>query len=211
MSSHSRAFSSSALCSLVSAGTSFAFSRVAAATFRVVGITSLDDWPMFTSSLGCTGDRDPSLPPTFRMARLLITSLAFMLLLVPLPVWKISTTNWLSCLPLWTSSAASMIAATSLSLPLNFPSFRFATAHAFFTSPRLCTKWGCMVRPEMPPSVPKFSTARWVWAPYMASSGTCISPMLSFSARFEATTAALRRTEAKRRMARRGCGFRVCA
>ena len=50
---------------------------VRAATWIAVGITSLDDWPAFTWSLGCTGSREPSTPPSRSMARFDITSLAF--------------------------------------------------------------------------------------------------------------------------------------
>ena len=48
---------------------------------------------------GRTGVRLPSSPPSASMATLEMTSLAFMLVLVPEPVWKMSTTNALSYLP----------------------------------------------------------------------------------------------------------------
>ncbi len=51
-----------------------------------VGNVSLDDWDMLTSSLGWTGTLEPITPPAISMARLEITSLAFMLVWVPLPV-----------------------------------------------------------------------------------------------------------------------------
>ena len=56
-----------------------------------VGITSLEDWPMFTWSLGWT-----LLPgcPRICVARLPMTSLALVLVEVPDPVWKMSTTKW---------------------------------------------------------------------------------------------------------------------
>jgi hypothetical protein len=47
-----------------------------------VGITSLELCPMLTWSLGCT----LRPPPSSCVARVAITSLAFMLLEVPLPV-----------------------------------------------------------------------------------------------------------------------------
>ena len=57
-----------------------------------VGITSLDDWPMLTASLGWTGDRPPRTPSSnCSLAIPAITSLAFMLVEVPLPVWKTSS------------------------------------------------------------------------------------------------------------------------
>ena len=57
-----------------------------------VGMTSFDDWQMLTWSFGWTW-REPIWPPSSSMARLAMTSLAFMLLEVPEPVWKISSTN----------------------------------------------------------------------------------------------------------------------
>jgi hypothetical protein len=51
------------------------------------GNTSLDDCEAFTWSLGCTGR------PSARLARVAMTSLAFMLDDVPDPVWKTSSGN----------------------------------------------------------------------------------------------------------------------
>ena len=64
------------------------------------GKTSLDDWPMFTWSLGWT------VAP----ASVAMTSLAFMFDEVPEPVWKTSIGNWSSCSPAATSVAAAAIA-----------------------------------------------------------------------------------------------------
>ena len=85
-----------------------------------VGNTSFDDCPMLTWSLGWTGFLLPTVPPRIWIARFAITSLAFMLLEVPEPVWKMSTTKSRSCCPAATSCAAWMIASASLasSLPL---------------------------------------------------------------------------------------------
>ena len=76
-----------------------------------VGNVSLDDWDMLTSSLGWMGTLDPITPPAISMARLEITSLAFMLLWVPLPVCQTLSGNWSSSLPSETSRAAAMISA----------------------------------------------------------------------------------------------------
>ncbi len=57
-----------------------------AAMCMAVGKVSLLDWDMLTSSLGWTGSFEPSTPPAISMARLEMTSLAFMLDWVPLPV-----------------------------------------------------------------------------------------------------------------------------
>ena len=56
-----------------------------AATWIEVGKTSLDDWDALTWSFGCT------LPPSNSAASVAITSLAFMLELVPDPVWNTSS------------------------------------------------------------------------------------------------------------------------
>ena len=76
-----------------------------AARWMAVGITSLDDWQMFTWSLGWTS-REPRSPPRISVARFAMTSLAFVLVDVPEPVWKMSMTKWLSSPPSATSCAA---------------------------------------------------------------------------------------------------------
>jgi hypothetical protein len=58
----------------------------AQAMCMAVGKVSLDDWLMLQWSLGWTGDFEPISPPSISMARLEITSLAFMLDWVPEPV-----------------------------------------------------------------------------------------------------------------------------
>src|SRR5665648_861021 len=66
--------------------------------------TSLDDCDAFTWSLGCTSR------PRRRVARVAITSFAFMFDDVPDPVWYTSTGKCASCIPVATSSAAATIA-----------------------------------------------------------------------------------------------------
>ena len=61
---------------------------------------------MLTSSLGWMGFLLPITPPASSMARLEMTSLAFMLVWVPLPVCQICSGKWSSSLPSITSSAA---------------------------------------------------------------------------------------------------------
>ena len=63
-----------------------------AATWMAEGKVSLEDCAAFTWSLGCT-----STPCCW--ARVAMTSLTFMLVLVPEPVWKTSIGNWSSCSP----------------------------------------------------------------------------------------------------------------
>ena len=66
-------------------------------------MTSLEDWQRLTWSLGWTGLRVPRGWPSSSLARLAITSLAFMLVEVPEPVWKMSTTKSASKRPSATS------------------------------------------------------------------------------------------------------------
>ena len=77
-----------------------------AATWMAVGITSLDDCPMFTASFGWMGDLPPRTPVSISLATPAITSLVFMFVEVPLPVWKTSTTNCASSRPSATACAA---------------------------------------------------------------------------------------------------------
>ncbi len=70
-----------------------------------VGKVSLEDWPMLTWSLGWIGVLDPRVPPTSWTARLLMTSLTFMLLWVPEPVCHTYSGKWSSSAPEITSSA----------------------------------------------------------------------------------------------------------
>ena len=79
--------------------------RSAAAMCMAAGKVSLEDCDMFTSSLGWMGFFEPSTPPASSMARLAMTSLAFMLVCVPLPVCQMRRGNWSSSLPAMTSSA----------------------------------------------------------------------------------------------------------
>ena len=75
----------------------------AAATWMAVGMTSLLDCPMFTWSFGCTGSREPMGLPAICEQRFAMTSFAFMFVLVPEPVWKMSTGKWASSTPAETS------------------------------------------------------------------------------------------------------------
>ena len=87
ISSHRAAFRERPLWSFSSAGTSCVRIATAPATCMAVGKVSLLLCPWLTWSLGCTGSRLPSGFPAARQARLAITSFAFMLVLVPEPVW----------------------------------------------------------------------------------------------------------------------------
>ena len=81
------------------AGSSLWVISSTAAMCMAVGKVSLDDWDMLTSSLGWTGSFEPITPPAISMARLEITSLAFMLDWVPLPVCHTLSGKWSLSLP----------------------------------------------------------------------------------------------------------------
>ncbi len=120
-----------------------------AARWTAEGKTSFDDWPMFTWSLAWA-----SSP-----ARLAITSLAFMLVEVPEPVWKTSIGNWSSCSPSATSSPARAIrSASSVS---SRPSSPFTRAAAALIRPSQCTTGAGTRSPE----TGKFSIALPVSGP----------------------------------------------
>ena len=65
----------------------------AAAMCMAVGNVSFDDCDMFTWSFGCTGVFEPRTPPASSIALLEMTSFAFMLVWVPLPVCQTRNGN----------------------------------------------------------------------------------------------------------------------
>ncbi len=134
-------------------------------------MTSLLLWLMLTWSFGCTS------APSASVATCAITSLAFMLELVPEPVWKTSIGKCSSYLPSATASEAFWI-AMAISLLIR-PSSALAPAAAHLTRPSAAMNWRGMASPD----IGKLLTARCVCAPHSASSGTSSSPMLSFSMR----------------------------
>ena len=87
-----------------------------------------------------------------------ITSLAFILVDVPEPVWKISIGNSPSCLPAATSAPDAWIAA-AMSADIS-PRSQFAAAAADLTNPKARMN----VRGKGIPLMGKFSIARCVWA-----------------------------------------------
>ncbi len=96
----------------VSAGNSWPSISSSAAMCITVGKASLEDWPLFTSSLGWMGVLEPSTPPASWIARLAMTSLAFMLDWVPEPVWNTTSGNSASQRPSITSPAARPMSST---------------------------------------------------------------------------------------------------
>ncbi len=133
------------------------------------GNVSLLDWDAFTWSFGCTS------APSSRVASVASTSLTFMFVDVPDPVWNVSIGNSASCSPTATLSAAATIAAAYL--PSTTPSSAFTSAAEALICASACTSAGSSGRPE----IGKFSTARWVCARHNASRGTLTSPIVSCS------------------------------
>src|SRR4051794_39598926 len=98
-SANSSAFAARERSSCSRDGSSRSLATPSAARCTALGKTSLEDWPMFTWSLGWA----PS------PASVAMTSLAFMFEEVPEPVWKTSIGNWSSWRPSAISSAAAAI------------------------------------------------------------------------------------------------------
>ena len=98
-----------------------------------VGKLSLLDWPRLTWSLGWTGSRLPNGWPSISLARLAITSLAFMLVWVPDPVCQTGNGKSASRLPSAISPAAEMMGPDRSSG--SSPSARLASAAASFCKP----------------------------------------------------------------------------
>lgn len=143
-----------------------------AATWMAVGNTSLLDCEALTWSLGWT------CWPVRSEARVARTSLVFMLLDVPEPVWKTSMGKCSSKSPRATSTAASWMpfarsASTTPRSALTRAAALLMVASAWMSE-----------RSMRVPETGKFSTARWVWARYFAAAGTRTSPMVSCSIRY---------------------------
>ena len=85
-------------------------------------------------SFGWIGFFDPITPPAISMARLLITSLTFMLDWVPDPVCHTTSGKWSRSLPAITSSAAATIRSRVFSSMR--PSLLLASAAAFLSTPK---------------------------------------------------------------------------
>ena len=156
---YSRSLSASASRSAVTEGSSRCTISSMAAMCIAVGNVSLDDCDMFTWSLGWMGVLEPMTPPPSSMARLEMTSLAFMLVWVPLPVCQTRKGKWSSRAPLATSPAACSIRPASASSSL--PRSRFTEADAPLRIPNALISGLGIVSPPMS----KWCSERWVWAP----------------------------------------------
>jgi hypothetical protein len=106
-----------------------------------------------------------------------MTSLVFMLLEVPEPVWKTSMGKWSSQSPRATAAAA--VATASATSAGRTPSEALTPAAA----PLIAASAAMSSRSIGVPEMGKFSTARWVWARHFAQAGTRTSPMESCSMR----------------------------
>ena len=124
-----------------------------------VGKVSLEDCARLTWSLGCTGDLLPSTPPAISMARLAMTSLAFMLDWVPEPVCQTRNGKWSSSFPSMTSWAAA--ATKSPTEASSWPRATFVRAAACFRMPKARTTPRGMVSSPMS----KLISERAVWQP----------------------------------------------
>ena len=102
-----------------------------AAMCIAVGNVSFELCDLFTSSFGCS-----SFSPAISFPRFAITSLAFMLDCVPLPVCHTTSGKCPFSFPAITSSHAALI-ASFFSAP-SLPRLKFAIAAAFFKIPNAC-------------------------------------------------------------------------
>ena len=123
---------------------------------------------MFTWSLGCTG-----WVGSESFARLAITSLAFMLLEVPDPVWNTSSGNCSSKIPAATRSAAAPI--RSASSASSRPSSWFTCAAALLIRP---SQWITEIGTRSP-EIGKFSSAFAVSPPHSCCCSCTLIPVLS--------------------------------
>ena len=107
------------------------------------------------------------------MARLLITSLTFMLVCVPLPVCHTTRGKWASSSRRPPSRRRMFLDRSESS----FPKARLWTRSGF-TIPMLLTTGTGILSPIL-----KLSLDLWVWAPHSTSAGTWTDPMVSDSSR----------------------------
>src|ERR671925_60502 len=140
--------------SALSAGRSAFVAWSSAARCTALGKTSLDDWPLLTSSFAWT----------FEPASEAMTSFAFMFDDVPEPVWKTSIGNWSSSSPAASRSpAAAMRSALSGS---RRPSSAFTRAAAALIRPSQRATGAGIGSPD----TGKLATALRVSAPHSSSS-----------------------------------------
>ena len=135
---------------------------VAMATCMAVGKVSFEDCPRLTWSLGWTGLLLPRSPPASSMARLAMTSLAFMFVCVPDPVCQMKSGKCSSSIPLATSSAARTTSGPTSGS--SRPAARFTWAQASLRMPMAWTM-SMGMRSARGSPMEKWWIERWVWAP----------------------------------------------
>ena len=177
MPANSLAFRSSVSRSVRTAGISRRRISATAAMCMAVGKVSLEDWLRLTSSFGWIGFFEPSSPPRISIARLAMTSLAFMLVCVPLPVCQTTSGKWSSSSPSMTSSQAWMMAFAFSAA--RTPRSALTIAQAFLRMP----KARIISRGKRSPPILKWASERSVWAPQYRSAGTSTLPIVSDSVR----------------------------
>ena len=148
-----------------------------AAICMAVGKVSLDDWDILISSLGCS-----SFFPASSLPRFAITSLLFILDCVPEPVCQTTRGKCAFSLPSITSSQAQQMASNFSSVIFSRFSLWFATAAAFFKTPKAWIISDGIV--SIPTPMGKFRQERWVCAAQYLSAGTRTSPIESCSIRY---------------------------
>ena len=130
----------------------------AAAMCMAVGKVSLEDWLIFTSSLGCS-----SFSPAISFPRFAMTSFMFILLWVPEPVCQTTSGKCPSSFPARISSAAWQIAPHFSAVIFTGFSSRLASAAAIFSTAK-----ARMISPGIfscPAPMGKLFRLRSVWAP----------------------------------------------
>ena len=152
-----------------------------------VGKVSFDDCDMFTWSLGWIGFLEPITPPASSMARFEMTSLAFMLVWVPLPGLPDAQRE------LVVERALGHLAGRLLDeggqlVGSSLPRSRLTLAEAPLRIPKARISGLGIVSVPMS----KWCSERCVCAPQYRSEGTSISPMLSLSTRVFSTSRSLR-------------------
>ena len=169
--SNALAFFDNSFFKIFKLGINSLITRLCAEICIAVGITSLLDWQRFTWSFGWI----LTFPLINLLAKVDMTSFAFILEEVPDPVWKISTMNSSSCLPSITSCDAFII-LFDIFLGINFKS-PLTLAAEYLIIPSASIN-GLL---NLKSLIGKFWTALAVWAAYSAFFGTFIVPIESDS------------------------------
>ena len=127
-----------------------------------VGKASFEDCDRLTSSLGWIGDLPPRPVPASSLARPAMTSLAFMFVWVPEPVWNTTSGNSPSSRPSIDLLGRPLDEGRLVRRQLAQLGVRPSGAHSLRMPRARMTG-----RPQVkrPTPIRKFSTDRWVWAP----------------------------------------------